>query len=84
MTIYSEIKLFTEQYGVKVTPNTENALCLVELSAVKVVSNTDEGASYETEHVINLTFDYEELDELIDVLKLASSQLKRGDNEFAK
>lgn len=67
--------LLSDAFGISVDVNKDNALALIELNEIYETS-TDK---FEEKQGITLTLDYEEIDELIEVLKYASDQLKRND-----
>lgn len=76
--------LLTDSFGVSVGVNVDDHLALVEINEVRVVKIANTKTDYKEVKGATLTLDYEEIDQLIEVLQYASDQLKRGDNEFAK
>ncbi len=70
--------LLTDSFGVSVDVNVDNYFALVEINEVHEISENN----FKEEIGVTLTLDYQEIDELIDVLKYASDQLKRNDSEL--
>lgn len=80
--LYRKQTLLTSAFGIEVDVNVDNHLALVEINEMEETSLND--LKYKETKGATLTLDYEEIDQLIEVLKYASDHLKRGDNEFAK
>ncbi|WP_332649741.1 hypothetical protein [Lysinibacillus sp. 54212] len=69
-------ELLTDSFGIAVNINKDNAFALVELNEVHETSENN----FEEKIGVTLSLDYEEIDELIQVLQYASNELKRSDN----
>lgn len=84
MELYRKQTLLTSAFGIEVDVNVDNHLALVEINEMEEITVDEFKSEYKEVKGATLTLDYEEIDQLIEVLKYASDHLKRGDNEFAK
>lgn len=84
MELYRKQTLLTDAFAIEVDVNVDNHLALVEINEVHEITNDESKGEYKEVAGATLTLDYEDIDQLIEVLKYASDHLKRGDNEFAK
>lgn len=69
-------ELLTDSFGISVDISKDNVLATVEINEVHETSKDN----FEEKQGVTLVLDYEEIDELIDVLRYASDQLKKGDS----